>query len=165
MAMQNTLFSMARSTAPLMEQFWSRRCFENDAVVLPACDSCAVLLGYVHQRPEGAWDGSRGHSMSKLTFWSRAARALQRSRSVTFSAKRDASPTSPEPKTPGAIFDARFYVRADYTTVLDPFCGSGTTLVAARHLGRRALGSQSKSDAGRSQRHTSRSSNSPPMCR
>ena len=41
---------------------------------------------------------------------------------------------------PLALMASILAVRPDWNTVLDPFMGSGTTLVAAKHLGRKAIG-------------------------
>jgi site-specific DNA-methyltransferase (adenine-specific) len=46
----------------------------------------------------------------------------------------------PNQKPLGAISRLISIYSAERTSILDPFCGSGTTLVAARNLGRRAVG-------------------------
>jgi DNA modification methylase len=49
----------------------------------------------------------------------------------------------PSQKPLGAISRLISAFTVEGTTVLDPFCGSGTTLVAARNLGLRAVGRRS----------------------
>lgn len=57
--------------------------------------------------------------------------------------KRDAPTDHPSPKPPALLSDLLAVVAAADAVVLDPFMGSGSTLVAARESGRQAIGIES----------------------
>ena len=57
--------------------------------------------------------------------------------------KRDAPTDHPSPKPPGLLRDLLSVVTEADALVLDPFMGSGSTLVACREAGRRVIGIES----------------------
>jgi len=88
-------------------------------------DKCQTMPSY--SDAELAWTSLPGVSVKMLTYSGNGLMAKE---------KRRVHPT----QKPLALMDWCLRLVKEWTCVLDPFAGSGTTLVAAKNLGRRAIG-------------------------
>ena len=124
---------------------WDEEAFSDIALILKAGDDAIVWGGNYYTLPlSRGWlvwvkpdsPPSMGSVEIAWTSYDRNARHIIHSISAT-NAERVGHPSQkPEPVVRWALLQASNVVK----TILDPFMGSGTTLVAAKRLGRKCIG-------------------------